>query len=160
MQHRRELLRIVLCGQGLFMELLLRKDDGKVGYIEDMKTCVGMEVRGCTGGGQFRKRAECSTGLAQCRLVLGAISKGGGVWSMGYMCKNAGARIWARMGSCVWCCWAGLLCCHGTVLCRGGGVLGSSGATVYAEALNCVWRTAYSCVHLCTQGALGRTGSR
>ena len=79
---------------------------------------------------------------------------------MDYMCKNAGARTWARMGSCVWCCWAGLLCCHGTVLCRGGGALGSSGTTVHVEALNRVGRTVYSCVHLCTQGALGRTDSR
>ena len=64
----------------------------------------------------------------------------------------------ARMGSFMRCCWAGLLCCHGTVLCRGGGALGSSGATVHAEALNREGRTVYSCVHLCTQGALGRTG--
>jgi hypothetical protein len=147
-------------GRGLTTELLLRKDGGKVGHIEDTKTCVGMEVCGCTGGGQSWKRTECSTGLAQYRLVLGAISKGGGVWSTDHVCKNAGARTWVRMGSCVWCCWAGLLCCHGTVLCRGGGALGSSGAAVYAEALNRVGRTVYSCVHLCTQGALGRTGSR
>ena len=30
---------------------------------------------------------------------------------------------------------------------------------VCAAALNRVGRTVYSCVHLCTQGALGRTGS-
>ena len=37
--------------RGLATELLLRKDGGKIGYIEDTKTCVSMEVRGCTGGG-------------------------------------------------------------------------------------------------------------
>ena len=51
--------------RGLATELLLRKDGDKVGYIEDTKTCVGMEVCGCTGGGQSRKQAVCSTGLAQ-----------------------------------------------------------------------------------------------
>ena len=76
------------------------------------------------------------------------------------MCMNAGARTWARMGSCVWCCWAGLLCCHGTVLCRGGGALGNSGARMHAEGLNRVGRTVYGCVYLCTQSALGRTGFR
>ena len=76
------------------------------------------------------------------------------------MCKDAGARTWARMGSCVRCCWAGLLCCHGTVLCRGGGALGSSGARMHAEGLNRVGRTVYGCVYLCTQSALGRTGFR
>ena len=64
------------------------------------------------------------------------------------------------MGSCVWCCWAGLLCCHGTVLCRGGGALGHSGARMHAEGLNRVGRTVYGCVYLCTQSALGRTGFR
>ena len=57
----KRLMRIVLRGQGLFMELLLRKDGGYAGYIEDTRTCVGMEVRVCTGG-EFRKRACCSTG--------------------------------------------------------------------------------------------------
>ena len=55
----RELIRVVLRGQGLFTGLLLRKDGGKAGYIEDTRTCV--EVRVCTGG-EFRKRAGCSTG--------------------------------------------------------------------------------------------------
>lgn len=67
------------------------------------------------------------------------------------------------MGSCVWCCWAGLLCCHGTILdklCRGGGALGSSGARMHAEGLNRVGRIVYGCVYLCTQSALGRTGFR
>ena len=64
------------------------------------------------------------------------------------------------MGSCVWCCWAGLLCCHGTTLCRSGGALGTRGTTVCAEALNRVGRTADGCVYLCTQGALCRTGFR
>ena len=58
----RELVRVVLRKQGLVTELLLRKDGGKVEYIEDTRTCVGMEVRVCTGGGQSRKRADCSTG--------------------------------------------------------------------------------------------------
>ena len=44
---------------------------------------------------------------------LGAISRGGRVWSMDYVCMNAGARTWARMGGCMRCCWAGLLCCAG-----------------------------------------------
>ena len=57
--------------RGLATELLLRKDGDKVGYIEDTKTCVGMEVRGCTGGGQSRKRAVCSTGLAQSQACSG-----------------------------------------------------------------------------------------
>ena len=117
--------------------------------------CAGVQEAGNLGNGPYVVPA-----WHRCRLVLGAISKGGGVWSTDYVCKDAGARTWARMGSCVRCCWAGLLCCHGTVLCRGGGALGSSGATVHAEALNRVGRTVYSCVHLCTQGALGRTGSR
>ena len=93
-------------------------------------------------------------------LVLGAIGKGDGVRNTDHVCKNAGARTWARMGSCVWCHWAGLLCCHGTVLCRGGGALGSSGARMHAEGLNRVGRTVYGCVYLCTQSALGRTGFR
>ena len=78
-------------------------------------------------------------------LVLGAIGKGDGVRNTDHVCKNAGARTWARMGSCVWCCWAGLLCCHGTVLCRGGGALGNSGARMHAEGLNRVGRTVYGC---------------
>ena len=44
------LLRVVLRGQGLITELLLRKDGGNVGYIVDTRTCVGMEERVCTGG--------------------------------------------------------------------------------------------------------------
>ena len=59
-------------GRGLATELLLRKDGGKVGYIEVTRTCVGMEVRMCTGGGQPRKRAECSTscGTGQAPLFI------------------------------------------------------------------------------------------
>ena len=72
---------------------------------------------------------------------------------------NAGARTWARMSGCMRCCWAGLLCCRGTTLCRGSGALGIGGAIVCAKTLNRVGRTMYNCVHLCTQGALGRTGS-
>ena len=34
-------------------------------------------------------------------LVLGAIGKGDGVRNTDHVCKNAGARTWARMGSCV-----------------------------------------------------------
>ena len=90
---------------------------------------------------------------------LGDIRSGGNIWSTWYVCMNAGAGTWARMGDCMRCCWAGLLRCHGTTLCRGGGALGNSGATVHAEALNRAGRTVYSCVYLCTQGALGRTGS-
>ena len=100
--------------RGLATELLLRKDGGKIGYIEDTKTCVSMEVRGCTGGGQSRNGPYVVPAWHSRRLALGAISKGDGVWSTDYVCENAGARTWARMGSCVWCCWAGLLCCHGT----------------------------------------------
>ena len=133
--------------RGLATELLLRKDGGKIGYIEDTKTCVSMEVRGCTGGGQSRNGPYVVPAWHSYRLVLGAISKGGGVWSTDYVCKNAGARTWARMGSCVWCCWAGLLCCHGTVLCRGGGALGNSGARMHAEGLNRVGRIVYGCVY-------------
>ena len=48
-------------GRGLAAELLLRKDGGYAGYIKDTGTCVGMEVHVCTGG-EFRKRACCSTG--------------------------------------------------------------------------------------------------
>ena len=44
-----ELLRIMLHGQGLVTELLLRKNGGKEGYIKDTTTCVGMEVCVCTG---------------------------------------------------------------------------------------------------------------
>ena len=97
-------------------------------------------------------------------LVLGAIGKGDSVRNTDHVCKNAGARTWARMGSCVWCCWAGLLCCHGTVLCELsgalGGALGNSGARMHAEGLNRVGRTVYGCVYLYTQSALGRTGFR
>ena len=92
-------------------------------------------------------------------MTWGAESMGSMVLSMYYVCMNVGARTWARMGSCMRCCWAGLLCCRGTTLCRGGGALGIGGAMVCAEALNCVGRTMCDCVHLCTQGALGRTGS-
>ena len=46
----RVLLRVVLRGQGLVTELLLRKDGGKDGYVVDTRTCVGMAVRVCTGG--------------------------------------------------------------------------------------------------------------
>ena len=91
---------------------------------------------------------------------LGDIRSGGNIWSTWYVCMNAGAGTWARMGDCMRCCWAGLLCCHGTTLCRGGGALGTRGATVCAEALNRAGRTVYGCVYLCTQSALGRTGFR
>ena len=62
--------------RGLATELLLRKDGGKIGYIEDTKTCVSMEVRGCTGGGQSWKRAVCSTGLAQLQACSGCYKQG------------------------------------------------------------------------------------
>ena len=44
------LLQVMLHGQGLITELLLRKDGGKGGYVVDMRTCVGMEECMCTGG--------------------------------------------------------------------------------------------------------------
>ena len=62
--------------RGLATELLLQKDGGKAGHISDTKTCVGMEVRGCTGGGQSWKRAECSTGLAQLQACSGCYKQG------------------------------------------------------------------------------------
>ena len=107
-----------------------------------------------------RKRLFVVPAVAQSGHDLGAESVGGRVWSTWYVCMNAGARTWARMGDCMRCCWAGLLCCHGTTLCRGGGALGTRGATVCAEALNHAGRTVYGCVYLCTQSALGRTGFR
>ena len=76
------------------------------------------------------------------------------------MCMNAGAGTWARMGDCVQCCWAGLLHCQGTTLRRGGGAFDIRGTTVCAGASNRVGKIMNSCVHLCTQGALGRTGFR
>jgi hypothetical protein len=57
-------LRIVLREQRLFSELLLQKDGGTAGCIRDTRTCVGMEVRVCTGGGQSQRRAGCGTGPA------------------------------------------------------------------------------------------------
>ena len=54
----------VLCGQGLFSELLLQKDGSMmVGCIKDTRTCVDMEVHMCTGGGQLWKQS-CSTGCS------------------------------------------------------------------------------------------------
>ena len=91
---------------------------------------------------------------------LGDIRSGGNIWSTYYVCMNAGAGTWARMGDCVQCCWAGLLHCQGTTLCRGGGALDIRGTTVCAGASNRVGKTMNSCVHLCTQGALSRTGFR
>ena len=43
------LMRVELRGQRLITEVLLRKDGGNVGYIVDMRTCVGMEERVYTG---------------------------------------------------------------------------------------------------------------
>ena len=58
----------MLHGQGLVTELLLQKDGGKVGDIEDTRTCVGMEVHVCvcTGGGQSQKWADCIVPAAAC----------------------------------------------------------------------------------------------
>ena len=84
---------------------------------------------------------------------LGDIRSGGNIWSTWYVCMNAGAGTLARMGDCMRCCWAGLLCCHGTTLCRGGGALSTRGAAVCAEALNRVGKAIY--VQLC---ALVHTG--
>ena len=58
------LLRMVLREQGLFLELLLRKDGGTVmGRIMATGTCEDMEVRVCTGGEQPWKRG-CGTAVA------------------------------------------------------------------------------------------------
>lgn len=94
--------------RGLATELLLRKDGGKIGYIEDTKTCVSMEVRGCTGGGQSRNGPYVVPAWHSHRLVLGAISRGGGVRSKDYVCKDAVqglGRGWAAV-----CGAAGLGC--------------------------------------------------
>ena len=48
----------MLHGQGLVTELLLQKDGGKVGDIEDTRTCVGMEVHVCV----YRRRAISEMG--------------------------------------------------------------------------------------------------
>ena len=59
-----ELLRLVLREQGLFSELLLRKDGGTMmGRIMDTGTCEDMEVRVYTGGEQPWKRS-CGTAVA------------------------------------------------------------------------------------------------
>ena len=62
------------------MELQLRKDGGMAGCIRDTKTCVGMEVRVCTGGGQSRKRAVAlAVALAGLDWVLHAEDAGSGL---------------------------------------------------------------------------------
>ena len=67
------LLRMVLHGQGLFLELLLQKDGGIVmGHIKDTRTCEDIEVYMCTGGGQSRKRG-CSTGCSTLQLHIGKV---------------------------------------------------------------------------------------
>ena len=112
------------------------------------------DLRGHEGTCVYRRRAIAETGWlrhwASLDWVLHVEVAGSG--SMWYVCKNAGARTssWARMGGCVQCCWAGRFCCHGTGLCQGSGALSDRGITVYAGALNCVGRTTYRCVHLCT----------
>ena len=137
--------------RGLATELLLRKDGGKIGYIEDTKTCVSMEVRGCTGGGQSRNGPYVVPAWHSHRLVLGAISRGGGVRSKDYVCKDAVqglGRGWAAV-----CGAAGLGCfavmaqndAKGLILCRGGGALGNS--RMHAEGLNRVGRIVYGCVY-------------
>ena len=93
----------MLCEQGLFSELLLRKDGGMAGCW-DMRTCVDMEVHMCTGGGQSQKQG-CSTSFSTGQL--GAVCEGGRIWSMWYVCMNVGARTWMRTDRCMWCCWAG-----------------------------------------------------
>ena len=53
------LLRSVLREQGLFSELLLRKDGGTMmGRIMDTGTCEDKEVRVCTGGEQLWKQSS------------------------------------------------------------------------------------------------------
>ena len=54
--------------------MLLRKDGDKVGYIEDTRTCVGMEVRGCTGGGQSRKQAVCGCPLESLTVLTKSLA--------------------------------------------------------------------------------------
>ena len=49
--HRQRVIASRASWAGLVTELLQRKDGDKAGYIEDTRTCVGMEVRVCTGGG-------------------------------------------------------------------------------------------------------------
>ena len=74
------LLRMVFRGEGLFSELLLRKDGGMMeGCIKDTRTCVDMEVRVCTGGGQSWKRG-CGTGCGTGQdWVLHAKEAGSGI---------------------------------------------------------------------------------
>ena len=55
-----------------------------------------------------RKRLFVVPAVAQSGHDLGAESVGGRVWSTWYVCMNAGARTWARMGSL--CGAAGLGC--------------------------------------------------
>ena len=54
----RELLRIVLRGQRLFSELLLRKDGGTAGCIRDTRT----DTRGHGGTRVYRRQAIAETG--------------------------------------------------------------------------------------------------
>ena len=64
------------------------------------------------------------------------------------------------MGSCVWCCWAGLLCCHGTSIVSG---WWSSRQQRCKDACGGTESCGEDCIRLCvlcTQSALGRTGFR
>ena len=130
-------LRMVLAigGQGLFLELLLRKDGGMmVGCIKDMGACVDMEVRVCTGGGQSWKWG-CSTGCGTGQdWVLYAKEAGSGihgtciyvwVWVQGLGRRQVVVHGAAGKGG---------FCYHGTELCWGGGSLDGTDAMVYTEA--------------------------
>ena len=152
-----ELLRIVLQGQRLFSEWLLRKDGGTVGWIRDTRTCVGMEVRVRTQGGQSRRRASCGTGpawtgccmrrvqgLDQCdtcvRMWVQGLGRG---WAAVHRAAGQGRSAVMAQD------------CVGVV------ELSAAGVQRCVQRLSIMWgRTVYSCVHLCTQGTLSRTGSR
>ena len=67
-------MRVVLRGQGLVPELLLLKDGGKAGYIEDTRTCACVQEADNLGNGLVVVLA-----VAQGRLDLGAACAGGQV---------------------------------------------------------------------------------
>ena len=108
--------------------------------------CAGVQEAGNLGNGLYVVPAWHNH-----RLVLGAISRGGGVRSMDYVCKDAVqglGRGWAAV-----CGAAGLGCfavmaqndAKGLILCQGGGALGNS--RMHAEGLNRVGRIVYGCVY-------------
>ena len=147
--------------RGLATELLLRKDGDKVGYIEDTKTCVGMEVRGCTGGGQSWKRAVCSTGLAQSQACSGCYKQWEAEFGVRFTCVRMRCKDLGEDGQlCVVLLgWAALLSWHNLGQIVSGGWSSRQQQDACGGTESCGEDCIRLCV-LCTQSALGRTGFR